>query len=340
MQPKWLIAQLEEYAFLSQSVGSLTDEVRKVLMITETYGLEHSNRLDNDVHRFGTLYEQLMNDHRERWDDYHRRFRSTLSTLDKREEELAQAETSLGQSKTHQSFWQNQLALANAWEDRAMSRVRTAEAELESAEQEVASAESGYSSAKLAYDIARAQRIRVCVGRDSKGNDVYEYRQNPAHAERAAMDRAYSRLQSARAAEANAIREVQSARTELQKAQRQVTGSQHALSDMNVAVRHSFSSLSNAEDAKSNTLNAKYVLEREKQILEQIDEVLNAIEDCVYSQLSCQRELQQCNNVALMTLRNNEQVQDELVYEVYKVRYALDNKMNLLTVFDAPVFLG
>ncbi|KDM89867.1 hypothetical protein [Photobacterium galatheae] len=340
MQPRWLIAQLEEYSFLSQSHRALSDEVRKVLTLTENHGVEHTNRLDSDVYRFTVLYEQLMQAKRERWDSYEHRYKQTAIALEERDQELTEAQTDLERTKEHQSFWQNQLSLARNWKARAQSRVENAKQALRIAEHNRISAESSYHSAKAAYEYARAQKISVYVGKDSDGRDVYESRPNPATAERHAMNSAYSSLQSAISEESLAKSELNAARNEYAQASHQVEGSLTAVADMEVATRHAYSALTNAEDAKTNTLHARYTLDEERRILEEMDDTLKGIENCVSSQQSCQRDLHQQNTKALTTLRHHEQIQDDLVYEIYKIRYALENKVNLLAAFDAPVFLG
>ncbi|WP_163392553.1 hypothetical protein [Enterovibrio norvegicus] len=340
MQPRWLIARLEEFSFLSQSQSALSDEVRKVLGLTESHGAEHTNRLDNDVHRFTALYEQLMDEQRERWDSHERRYQQTVRTLDERDQELTQAQSELEETKNYQDFWQNQLTRACNWESRARTRLESAKRELRSAEQRTLSAEQDYRSAKANYDYASSQTIRVYVGQDSRGNAQYEHRRNPATAERHAMNAAHGRLQTAREEERRAKSECNAARNEYKEACDQVNGSMSAVSDMEVATKHSYSALSSAEDAKTNTLNAKYSLDEERRILEQMDDTLKSIESCVNSQQNCQCELHQHNSMALTTSRNNEQIQEDLVFEIYKIRYALENKANLLAAFDAPVFLG
>lgn len=340
MQPKWLIAQLEEFSFLSQSQGALSDDIHKELILTESHGVEHTNRFDSDTHRFGVLYEQLIQDHRERWDSYERRYDHTLRTLDERESERIGAEDALEQTKMHQSFWRNQLSRAQDWKSRARKRVNDATEALNIAERSLSAAQSDYNSAKSNYDYARSQTIREYVGTDSKGNAQYRTRQNPATAELHAMNAAHAVLQRARSVEKAARIELNSARAEYAEATTQVQGSEYAVSDMETARKHSCSALSSAEDAKNNTLNAKFTLDDERRFLEQMDDILSSIESCVYSQQNCQRELHQHNTKALMALRNNEYIQDDLSYEIYKIRYALENKANLLSAFDAPVFLG
>ncbi|OLQ85147.1 hypothetical protein BIY21_19345 [Vibrio ponticus] len=340
MQPRWLIAQLEEFSFLSQSQSVLSDEVRKVLTLTESHGVEHTNRLDSDVHRFAVLYAELMDEQRIRWDRHERNYQQTARTLDEREKELTQAQLDLESTKKSHSFWQNQLAQAQNWKSRAHKRVTSAEYDLDQAERKTRAAESDYRSAKSNYDYARSQMIQVYVGKDSRGNAQYEYRRNPATAELHALNAASSRLDSARSQEQVARQELSAAREEYSRASHQVEGSMSAVADMEVAKKHSYSALSSAEDAKTNTLNARYSLDEERRVLEQMDDILNSIESCVFSQQNCQRELHQHNSVANTALRNNEQIQEDLVYEIYKVRYALENKANLLAAFDAPVFLG
>lgn len=340
MQPKWLIAQLEEYSFLSQSQNALSDEVCNVLSSNEKNGVEHSNRLDNDVYRFGALYEHLMDMQRERWDSHERRYQQTNRILEDREQELMASQTLLEKTKQRLSFWESQLTKAQTWESRAGERVTAAEGRVYRAKVAREHSESVYNQAKATYAHASSQKIREYVGRDSKGNPQYRYVPNPAIAERHAMDMANSKLQMAIAEEMQAESELNSARNELLRATRQVNGSRSAVCDMGISIKHAYSSLSNAEDAKTNSLTAKYMLDEERRTLQQMDDILKGIETCVHHQLNCQRDLHQQNGMALGVLRNNEQSQNDLVYEIYKLRYALENKANLLHAFDAPVFLG
>ncbi|WP_318520678.1 hypothetical protein [Photobacterium leiognathi] len=340
MQPKWLIAQLEEYSFLSQSQNALSDEVCRVLSSNEKNGVEHSNRLDNDVYRFGALYEHLMDMQRERWDSHERRYQQTNRILEDREQELMASQTQLSNTQNNESFWESQLAKAQSWKSRASERVSAAESRAYHAKAERERSQSVYNRAKAEYDYASSQMIRVYVGRDSKGNPEYRYERNPAAEERRAMNAAHSKLQSAIIEEKDAECELIAARDELFDASRQVEGSQSAVRDMTIAIKHAYSSLSNAEDAKTNSLTAKYMLDEERRTLQQMDDILKGIETCVHHQLNCQRDLHQQNGMALGVLRNNEQSQNDLVYEIYKLRYTLENKANLLHAFDAPVFLG
>ena len=340
MQPKWLIAQLNEFIYVSQYQRLLSDEMHKSIRLVETYGLEHSSRLDSDVYRCITLLEEIKEQQHERWALFNRRKNETEDTFNKRITELEQVSSTLHNVKVRGIFWDSQLSKAKGWESRARERVADAEASLRSAESNESSAEYCYDAACRAYASASSKTIRVYVGRDRHGNNQYEERPNPAHRERAVMESAKRALSAARTATIVAQSRLSEAHSEHGRAMNQVSGTLNAISDMSSAIRRASLSLSSAEDAKLQTQNSRYSLEHEQSILECMDSVISSIETCIASQKNCQAEVHGNNAYAFGVLRKNEACKDNLSYEVYKSRYAIDNKTALLTAFDAPVFLG
>ena len=340
MQPKWLIAQLEEFGFQSYFQSSMSETIRKELLVVESIGVEHSARLDNDVLRLYNLFKSLKRDQQERLEIFRRQEQQTELTFEERTSELLNAENAVDETAQEQKFWQSQFNKAQNWLSSTESRLDIAQSELVVAQRRVASAQSEYNSAVSAYNYASSQQIRVYAGRDRDGNDKYRYEQNPANAERARMNAAQSSLSTAESRQGVAISAVNAAKREKEKAVKQVNGASAAVNDTNNAKKNANSSLTSAQEAKSHTNNAKTSLETICSVLEVISDNLLALENCIERQSVCQHQLKQNNESIISTLNNNDQVREELSYEVYKIRQALEDKINLLAVFDRPIFMG
>ncbi len=340
MQPRWLISLLDDYCYQGHYYTANADDVVGDTQYTETLGVEHSQRLNNDYLACKHFLETLQSDHKRRHYEHEKHEAQTQSTLNANAKLLEKTEAQVDEIGAELTEWHRQFKLACDWEARAHRRVDAARNALSVAQADLARAESEVARCQAAYDAARSRTISVYAGKDSNGNATYRQEQNPATTELSALNAARSVRSQANSVVMSCQAELNSALADLSRAERQKSGSQRAIDDCESALKVGSDSVRTAEVAMSHGKTASTVLNQKAGVISEIDTLLENMDECLERQLACVTQLRALNDNAQVTFRTVEQARGELVYQMHNLTHAIAERIELLNVFDQPIFVG
>lgn len=251
MQPRWLVAQLEELDYQSdfqiELISSLLYQVQAMNNLTQEYlGLAKS-----DVLAVYQLYQSLKEHYATAFEYAQSRLQRVELQMDHAVENVSVGEKSLTDAHQLHDFWRSQVNKAQNWCIKARNHLSDCEQQTELMRARVEDAKQDLLDARLALKIAQSKpNVRVYQYTDSQGRDVYrEEPPDTSYEERKAY-LAIAELEARREKHRAAQHQEELAVQELRRAQTQLNGAKNAESDGEKSVTMASYALEVANDSK------------------------------------------------------------------------------------------
>lgn len=337
MQPRWLVAQLEELDYQTdfqvELVNSLLYQVQTMSRLTEDY----VGFAKNDVRAVEEMYQSLVK-------HYNSAQEHALSRAHRANEQVEVAQTALIHSQDYQQktgelvqFWQHQKKLAESWVEQAIHYLQQCEHATRVAQNDLSTAESELSRAEIALSHARRRTERKYVGTDSKGRDQYITVPVDTSFEEAAVARAQSAVSRARHALQRAEAEERAARNELSQAREQLHGTKLAKADANTASEMAADSVDTATDGKRQADYGQSQAQKCLELLDQVKHLLVQFKQTCEQQSQVVAELDADVHQSFLHMRDVEGQQESIQGEAFSLKYTLQDKVSLLIAYDQPL---
>ncbi|MDA0147074.1 hypothetical protein [Vibrio sp. LaRot3] len=338
MQPRWLVNQLEELDYQTdyqlELITSLLQQAQAMHALTQDYiGLAKS-----DVFACHELYDSLEKGYQAALEHAQTRHRRVEEQVDHAIETETSSTASLEDAHNLRATWSSQTDKAQAWYSRADNHFERCEREMRSAERDDNEAQSRKDRAYHALQAARSRPpVRVYVGKDSNGRDVYRYDPPDTHAEEMAYSSACAHASHCRSVYNAAVAERNAALKERNRAQAQLQGARVALSEAKESVVLADHALQVANDGKRQANYSHDFSKHCLQVLDQVKALLGEFKKTLQEQTETISKLESDNNQAFLQLRNVENHHESIQGEAFSLKYTLQDKVSLLIAFDQPL---